>query len=84
MGDFTPSFTLVINCIKPSVRPKSFNYIISYPMTDHQAFLVHSQYFVWSVELNLSKVLDVLLGWHQVKSPRGVNWKKEDKFAKWK
>ena len=25
-----------------------------------------------------------MLGWHQVKSPPGVNWKKEDKLAEWK
>ena len=37
-----------------------------------------------SVESYLSKELDVLLGWHQVKSPPGVNWKKEDKLAEWK
>jgi hypothetical protein len=37
-----------------------------------------------SVELYLWKELDMLLGWHQVKSPPGVNWKKEDKLAEWK
>jgi hypothetical protein len=37
-----------------------------------------------SVESYLLKALDVLLGWHQVKSPPGVNWKKEDKLAEWK
>jgi hypothetical protein len=37
-----------------------------------------------SVESYLLKKLDVLLGWHQVKSPPGVNWKKEDKLTKWK
>ena len=37
-----------------------------------------------SFKLYLLKELDVLLGWHQVKSPPGVNWKKEEKLAEWK
>ena len=47
---------------KASVWPKSFIYIISYhtyyksdpsALTDHQAFLVHLQYFVFRVSVNL-------------------------------
>ena len=53
-GRFPPHFTLVIKLFKASVRPKSFDCIfkLSYyesdpsSLTDHQAFLVHSQYFV--------------------------------------